>query len=259
MSFVREGADSGARVVVGDGDLASAAAVSTRTDIERRDRVDAIIKEVLGNSKKTFWYDKAMLAPLEQKEGRRYPDGKPGLASNPPIKFPVIPINYGNSCVGILDTEAAKTATARLFEAYGIELKKDVPIKGEGYEFVPDGYNEKYRIGFKLMLPVGRDWDGPQVFKDEPPERKLDDQEMDSLDRDVKKGKLNVFVVKAGIYPNMDGDLYTPMEFYLASVVDYLNWVHGDKEIDRTKVLGRERKGYVPREEKKVKKAREDE
>jgi hypothetical protein len=31
----------------------------------------------------------------------------------------------------------------------------------------------------------------------------------------------------------MDGDLHTPMKYYLASVIDYLNWLQGDLQIAR--------------------------
>ena len=74
-----------------------------------------------------------------------------------------IRISFGNSYVGIFDTEAAKAAAAKLFQQYGIELKKDVPIKVDGYEFTADGYDEKLRIGFELVVPDQTVVGEPQV------------------------------------------------------------------------------------------------
>ena len=54
----------------------------------------------------------------------------------------------------------------------------------------------------------------------------------------------------------MDGDLYTPTQYYLASVIDYLNWVHGDREIDHSRILGHPAKGrIIQRVEKRLEKA----
>jgi hypothetical protein len=207
------------------------AGLSTRKDKEFRDKVQKIAAEILGD-KVGFWNPQSSI------------DLQPALPSNPLIKYPHIPISFGNSYVGIFDTEKAREATRKMFAQWGIELQKDVPIKGPGYEFVPDGYNKDLRIGFKIVLPDGgveRRGKKIEKLEPEPEERKLDDKEMQALDTDIKAGKLRIFVVKAQAFPNMDGDLYTPMEYYLASVIDYLNWVHGDKEIDKTSVLGKKR------------------
>ena len=94
-----------------------------------------------------------------------------------------------------------------------------------------DGYNEKLKIGFELVMPEGMVGMGPKKFTLEPAEKKLDAAEMKKLNADVKAGKVRMLVMKAAGFPNM-GDLRTPMVYYLNSVMDYLNWVHGDKQID---------------------------
>jgi hypothetical protein len=205
--------------------------LSTRKDKEFHDKVHKITAEILGD-KVGSWNAQTLI------------DLKATLPSNPPVKYPHIPISFGNSYVGIFDVEKAREATRKMFAQWGIELQKDVPVKGPGYEFVPDGYNKELRIGFKIALPDDGNRRG-QKIEPEPEERKLDDKEMQALDTDIKAGKLRIFVVKAQAFPNMDGDLYTPMEYYLASVIDYLNWVHGDKEIDKTSVLDKKRASWL--------------
>ena len=195
------------------------AGTSTRTDAQFRAEVFALLKETLPK-KGGFWGAHASI--ISSKE----------LDANPPVKHPRIRISFGNSYVGIFDTESAKAAAAKLFKHYGIELKKNVTIKGGGYEFVADGYNEKLRIGFELVMPDGPVGMGGQKFTLEPPEKKLDAAEMKKLNADVKAGKVRMLVIKAAGFPNMDGDLHTPMVYYLNSVMDYLNWVHGDLQIN---------------------------
>lgn len=195
------------------------AGISTQTDAKFQAEVFALLDEALPK-KGGFWGSRASFVSTQE------------LQANPPVKYPRIRISFGNSYVGIFDTEAAKAAAAKLFQQYGIELKKDVTIKGDGYEFTADGYDEKLGIGFELVMPEGPVGLGAGEFKPEPPEKKLDAAEMGKLDADIEAGKRRMLVIKAGQFPNMDGDLRTPMVYYLNSVVDYLNWVHGDKQID---------------------------
>lgn len=172
---------------------------------------------------------------------------KQDVLANPPIKYPHIPISFGNSYVGIFDAEKARTATFTMFEQYGIKLEKNVTVKGAGYEFNADGFNKELGIGFEIVMPEGPIGFGPQKLPPEPAERKLDTQELKSLDQDIKAGKQRIFVVHAAGYPNMDGDLYTPMEYYLASVIDYLNWAHGDATMERDAVLGKKKNVFQPK------------
>lgn len=195
------------------------AGTSTRTDAKFKAEVFALLKEAIPK-KGGFWGARASIRSSKE------------LKANPPVKYPRIQISFGNSYVGIFDTESAKAAATKLFKQYGIELKKDVTIKGDGYEFTADGYNEKLKIGFELVMPDGRVGMGGQKFKPEPAEKKLDAAEMKKLNADVKAGKVRMLVMKAASFPNMDGDLHTPMVYYLNSVMDYLNWVHGDRQID---------------------------
>ncbi len=200
---------------------------TTSTDPNLRKKVDAIVAEVLSKSKQGYWYKHSSLRL--QKE----------LKSNPPIKYPVIPISYGNSCVGIFDHATAREATTRLFAAYGIELKKDASLKGFGYEFSADGYDAKQNAGFELVMPQGAYSLTGKAFPKQTDAEHLSDKEKAALSQAVAAGTLNVLVMDAHAFPNMDGDLYTPMEYYLGSVVDYLNWLHGDQQIDPQKVLGK--------------------
>lgn len=204
--------------------------LSTNKDAAFQEKIHRIARELLGDPKVAFWNPMSKINL--QKD----------LKSNPPIKYPHIPISYGNSYVGIFDTEKAKRSTSELFTQWGIELKPDIAVKGEGYEFVPDGYNRDLKIGFKLILPEGQVGFGrPMVVPPEPAERKLDAKEVEALDKDIQAGKQRILVIKAIGFPNMDGDLYTPLEYYLASVIDYLNWIHGDRQIHENKVLGKVR------------------
>lgn len=193
---------------------------STRTDRQLKEKVDRLTAEILGKTKRGSWNETTTIW-LDRE-----------LKSNPPLKYPSIPICYGNSRIGIFDQEAAREATRKLFALYGIELRKDMAVNGDGYEFVADGWNDQHKIGFKLTQHRREDQAGPAS-------KALDPRECAALDRDVEAGKVRIFVADAGLFPNMDGDLYTPMEYYLASVVDYLNWVHGDQAIELNSVLGK--------------------
>jgi hypothetical protein len=200
------------------------AGITTRTDAAFARKIDKLVRELLPK-KKGFWGKNTSLVPKHE------------LKPNPAVKYPRIRISFGNSRIGVFDTAAARQATLKLFEAYGIKLKKDVPLKRGGYEFVADGFDEKLGIGFELVMPAGRVGFGRQTFTPEPDAKKLDAKEQVALGKVVADGKLRVFVAHATGFPNMDGDLYTPMQYYLTSVVDYLNWVHGDRQIDGKAVL----------------------
>jgi hypothetical protein len=181
--------------------------------------VDKLVAEILGAyDKNKFWNKSARPSPAKE------------LSGNPPVKYPQIPISFGNSFIGVIDVAAARDATIRLFEAYGLELVPDVPIQGEGYAFVADGFDSMNKVGFKIIRPPEDEGEGEGQGA---PEHALSPDEIKPLDAAVKEGGIRMFVVKAEGFPNMDGDMYTPMEYYLASVIDYLNWIHGDREIAR--------------------------
>lgn len=199
---------------------------TTRGSADLRQRVDRLVGEILGSNKRGYWNELTSLRTDTT------------LSSNPAVKSPMIPISFGNSYVGVFDTEAARDATRRLFTAYGIELKENVPIRQGGYEFVADGFDLERGIGFELTMPdVAQPGQEPTA---QDASSRLDTEEMQALDKDLTAGKIRMFVAQAENYPNMDGDLYTPMEYYLSSVIDYLNWVHGDQVVDTTQVLGLE-------------------
>ena len=197
-----------------------------RTPERYRKRVQRVLHEILGDRSRG-WNDSASVELVGL------------LQSNPPVTAPSIPISFGNSYVGIFDVDEARRATYKLFAAYGIDLDRNVEIEGKHYAFRADGYDEQRRIGFKLIAPVGRIGFGSDEYEAEVPDRALDPGELRKLDRTISAGEMDLFVVEAANYPNMDGDLYTPLEYYMAAVVDYLNWIHGDRQIDRDRVVGR--------------------
>jgi hypothetical protein len=216
----------------GAGGAPPATVRSTRTDARLKAEVDRIVDEVLGPAR----------AELQRDDGFHL-DLAPPLGSNPPLKRPVIETSYGTGLISVLDTEAAKEATRRLFAAYGVELRPNVTIKGEGYEFVADGYDAGRRIGFKLIVPGGHTRLADQRPVQGPIERVLEPAELPALGRAIKAGKVNVFVAE----PSSSGYAYSGaslMQYYLASVVDYLNWVHGDRQIDFNRVFGRLPRGH---------------
>lgn len=185
-----------------------------------------LVEEILGSPRQANWYRETTI------------ETRSILPSNPPIKVPRIPIGFGNSYSGIFDVEKARKVTVDLFALYGIELKPNVRLEGERYAFTADGFNDELGIGFELMSGDEYGYGYGASKPNEPKESKLQEEELPLLDRDVKTGEIKMFVANAEFYPNMDGDLYTPMRYYLASVVDYLNWVHGGTEIDPESVLG---------------------
>lgn len=193
-----------------------------RADARAKDRALRMAKEILGTFRNRNWNEHASIRTERI------------LGSNPEVKFPRIPISFGNSYCGIFDTSRAIEATRKLFEAYGINVRNPGRVRGEGFCFEADGWDPRLKVGFKLLTEDSRRSGD---------EKKLDEAELPKLDNAIRKGKLRVFVARADRYPNMDGDLYTPMEYYLASVVDYLNWIHGERAIDKTSVLGRVPKG----------------
>lgn len=151
------------------------------------------------------------------------------VEKNPDVVVPEIRISFGNSYSGIFDTVRAKKATIALFEAYGVKLKADYPLKRGGLEFQVDGYDPEKKVGFEI---VGTDYIPPSPFVMEPgPERKknqvadLDEKEAEKLKASVSSGEEAMFLAPADEYPLMDGDQYTPMRAYLQSALDYLEWL----------------------------------
>lgn len=183
-------------------------------------KAKAWAKEVLGRMKPGSWNKYAGIDLIRE------------LPANPPLKYPRIEISFGNSYCGIFDIEEAKKITEELFRIYGIELKANVSIKGEGYEFEADGYNKEQKIGFEIVSH-GYNPD-EKNFKSEA----LSPLEYKGLNKDVVENKRRIFVANIQQLPNMDGDLYTPKQYYMASVIDYLNWVRGDQLYNPDEVLG---------------------
>lgn len=214
--------------VTSDNPPTAAKPLPTPSDRNVDQRVNEILTEILGgyDEDQRNWNSKTHLGLIRP------------ISANPPIKTPRIPVSFGNSYVGIFDVEKARDATRQLFEAWGIDLKRDVRIKGDGYEFTADGWSEEHQVGFKLVMPEGQVGFIPKKFPKLKDADKLDEDELGPLEKVIEEGRLRLLVVPATEYPNMDGDLYTPTEYYLATVVDYLNWIHGDRRISKNSVLG---------------------
>jgi hypothetical protein len=208
---------------------------STRTDARLKADVDRIVEEVLGR-----WKDQKVPGI----GAKMHLDSR--LPSNPPVKRPTVETSFGTGLVGILDTEAAKKATRKLFAAYGIELRPNVNISGDGYEFTADGYDPGRKVGFKLIVPDQRVRLADQQPVRGPAARALDETELPALDRAIKGGEVNVFVADGARFGLAYSEL-TLMQYYLASVVDYLNWVHGDRRIELNRVLGQLPEGHASR------------
>lgn len=156
------------------------------------------------------------------------------LDANPPVKYPQVTGGCGNMPVLVLDVGDARETTRRVFRQWGIELESDVVIKAPGYDFVADGYSRDHKIGFKLLrvnvAQEGVPGGGRLISVGD-----LDESELLALDKDVEAGKLRMFVADQGRYEAW-GKQHEA--YYLASVLDYLNWVHGHPEIDLETVLG---------------------
>lgn len=200
---------------------------STRNDDDLRARVDAIIENALAKYEQRFWYEHSSVGLSAT------------IAANPPLKTPRVAISFGNSFMGIFDAERAKAVTHELFKAYGIELTPDVPLKTEDCVFSADGYNQDLTVGFELRVPERqKNLNNTYYGKNEKPAARLDDDELKTLEAEIAAGAKRMFVANAASYALYDGDYYTPMRYYLASVVDYLNWIHGDRDYDLNTVLG---------------------
>ena len=142
----------------------------------------------------------------------------------------------GNSIMGTFDVEKAKLATMTIFEAYGISLDRDVPIAGSGYAFDADGFNAELGVGFEIRYGDERQWFWSAKRAEETEGAGfLGHVELTELEKEINAGKIDVFVCNP--YTNYDGDGKMAMSYYLASIVDYLNWIHGDRTIEYGNVL----------------------
>ena len=63
-------------------------------------QVDRLLQEVLGKYKSKTWNPRTSIKLSRE------------LKTNPPVKYPSIPISFGNSYIGVFDTKAAKEVTA---------------------------------------------------------------------------------------------------------------------------------------------------
>jgi hypothetical protein len=221
------GCDTESTASTGGAETTPTPARSTRTDPQLKAKVEAIVAEVLGPV--------PTAAGASGNASLRLAHTIPG---NPPVKTPLIPVSFGNAYTGVFDVNAAREATRRLFEAYGIEVRRDVRLQGDGYEFVADGFDTKRGIGFELVDAPTRVRMVDQARVPLAPARTLEPAELAAVGKAVREGKIRMFVADPQDFPTVVGDGYTPMQFYLASVVDYLNWVHGDRDIKLNRVLG---------------------
>jgi len=208
---------------------------STRNDPALNAKVDAIVNEVLGKQHAGGWYNGSQVGLYRL------------VSDNPMIKTPEVRISFGNSIMGIFNIEEARVAAKRLFEAYGIPLESSVMLAGDGYRFEADGYNQELGIGFEIRGDMDQQqifgWDASTAEEAEGTAF-LGQEELPALERDVNHDKVDLFVCDP--YLNYDGDHRMAMSYYLASVIDYLNWIHGDRTIDYQRVLGDSRELAEP-------------
>lgn len=142
------------------------------------------------------------------------------LEANPFVKHPRIQVHFGNSYMGLIDTNAAKAATKQLFSLYGIDLRDDVHVKSGGYEFDADGYDPVTKTGFEIIEPR-LDTGAAKASAI------LTDDELRALDVDVKAGRARFFVTRSEHFPVVDIDRHASWTYYLEAVAEYLRWIHG--------------------------------
>ncbi len=197
---------------------------SSRTELVLTERVELLVREALATQQKGGWYEGSGIGYYHL------------IANNPLIKRPEVSISCGNSVGGVFDIAEARKLTEDLFSAYGIPLETHVPLKGEGYAFTADGYNRELNVGFEIRSGYlrGLGWNARWAEQKSGADF-LGHDELVSLERDVKHNRIAMFVCD----PNevYDGDEYLAMSYYLASVIDYLNWIHGDREVDYSRIL----------------------
>lgn len=143
--------------------------------------------------------------------------------NNPPLKYLRVRASCGNSYLGPLPRWLLLKPTFQLFEAYGLKLSPDAMVACEGVKVLADGYNPVHRVGFCLMGP----------------KRSLPEETLVSIDQEIERGLINLMVADADLYECSDvAGWRAPLAFYLASVVDYLDWLHGEEYLDRHTVFG---------------------
>lgn len=143
---------------------------------------------------------------------------------NPRLIVPDIQISFGNSYVGVLDVAAARKATVELFQTYGYALRQGerITVSDQNVEFIADGWDPSARVGFQLVFPRF----GPSQL----PSSVLDLKELGRFSRWAAEDQQDWLMADPTLYPNMDGDLHTPLKYYLKSVVRYLEWLHTRKK-----------------------------
>jgi hypothetical protein len=161
------------------------------------------------------------------------------LESNPPVKYPQIHVAFGNTPAGILNLSAARDLTERMFKEYGVALQPNLRVQGPGYDFVADGYDSNLKIGYKILPMPGSEKEIRRLeigfLNSDDSFGDLSSAELQALDQALGRGDLQMLVVERSRFVGFK----SAEAFYLASVIDYLNWVHGDREIAMDSVLGK--------------------
>jgi hypothetical protein len=150
------------------------------------------------------------------------------------VYVPQIPIMFGNSYTGLFDAGAARRLAGELFGAYGVEVELGVQLDTPTLKARLDGANATRQIAFRLRDGTEELLGGESVAP-EPPSIELSDAERAELER----GGWKLHVASAELYPEMDGDQFTPTVAYLAGVLEFLNAVTEGPDLDpRALLLG---------------------
>ena len=201
----------------------------TSTDPALKERVERIVRETLERHSpiSSFWGSHNIALGCE-------------LFNNPPVKYLQIRTGCGNSYLGALPPVLVLRPTRDLFAAYGIPLRAKVPLVCGGQRLVADGYNQELRVGFKIIWPSGVTECGGSIrYPVEPAHSRLTEDKLEVIDEQIAAGRVNLFVADASRFQITDvAGVRAPLAFYLTSLVDYLNWLHGAEFGDRQAIRG---------------------
>jgi hypothetical protein len=151
--------------------------------------------------------------------------------------LPLTPISFGNSYSGLFDEGVAKNLAAELFTAYGFIPERDVlRTFANGESAVLDVFDRRRGVACELRRLAAVEnpvLAGAEVAA-EPGAQALSDGER----RELETTGVSVLVCEHRNYAVNDGDVVTPNLAYLASVVDFLNFVSDGPQVDLSQLLG---------------------
>lgn len=189
---------------------------STRTNPALRKRVDDLCREYLPKNARHKDYGADMTIRL-----CRY------LDASPPVKYPRIVLRDSCDIITPISEKVAESVAQKMFRIYNIATKPDVTIKGNGYLISLDGYDDKRKIGYKII----------------PVDQAVTPVITAAMNRANRQDGIQIFLAEAKHFsattamPHPD-NTYIKVKFLISSLSDFLNWIHGDKEPDLNRVNG---------------------